>query len=336
LTSSRDEFVLQAPLGVSSDFRPMRVGIVGVGVHAVTAILPNLPSAGMQLTATCARHRDRAAEVALRFGAKHAFDDVGRMLRETELDGVIVVVPPDQFFDVLMTCIDAGVPVLAEKPGANDEAEAMRLAAAATAGEVLVMVGYMKRFASAYQRSKELMSQPEFGSPTLASFTWAMGPLAHRFNYREWLFENPVHHFDLARYLFGELTEFQVARRDGHEHTVVVTARSSSGALVNIRASTTGSWQQRMEAVEIFGLGHSLFVENHDTCIYRPMEGPEHVWRPNYTRPIASNMTGATMGFLNELVHFRAAVLDGVPCISDISSGAATLAVAGAVANATA
>jgi len=105
-------------------------------------------------------------------------------------------------------------------------------------------------------------------------------------------------------------------------------ARSSS-----IRANTTGSWEQRNEAVEIFGNGHSLYVDNLDTCTYRPPERPEQVWRPNYTVPLAANMTGATMGFASELEHFRRVISEGVPCESDIASAAATLDLTGTIAS---
>jgi predicted dehydrogenase len=310
----------------------MRVGVVGVGVHAVNAILPSLPVAGLQLVATCSQHLESAETAARRFGAEHAFDDLESMLAEAALDGVIVVVPPDQFAEVITTCIKHGIPVFAEKPAANDAAEARALADEAAAAGVPVMVGYMKRFAGAYRIAKDVMGRPDFGSPTLGSFTWSMGPFAHRFGMRDWLFENPVHHFDLARFFFGELDDIHVVRGNGDEHTVVVTATSTSGAIVDIRANTTGSWEQRNEAVEIFGNGHSLFVENLDTCTWRPPERPEHVWRPNYTVPAAANMTGATMGFVSELEHFRLVVRDGAPCESDIASAAATLALTSTIA----
>jgi predicted dehydrogenase len=304
----------------------MRVGAVGVGVHAVNAILPSLSIADVRLVATCARHLDRAQAVADRFGAPSAFDDVERMLDEVELDGVVVVVPPDQFAPVIRSCVRHGIPVFTEKPAANDAAEAAQLADEAAAAGVTVVVGYMKRFASAYRLAKDLMTRDGFGRPTLASFTWSMGPFSDRFDFRDWLFENPVHHFDLARFFCGDLTDVHVARAAGTEYTVVVTARSESGAVVSIRANTTGSWEQRNEAVEIFGEGHSLFVDNLDTCTYRPPERPERVWRPNYTVPLAANMTGATMGFVAELEHFRRVVEDGVPSESDLASAAATLA----------
>jgi predicted dehydrogenase len=305
--------------------RPVRIGAVGVGVHAVNAVLPALPVAGLTLAATCARHLEHAQAVATRFGAGAAFDDVERMLAEVELDGVVVVVPPDQFQEIIAACLRRRVPVFAEKPAAGDAAEAHALADEAARLGVPVMVGYMKRFAGAYQLAREVAARPEFGSPALGSFTWTMGPVADRFDIRHWLFENPVHHFDLARFFFGELDQVHVARGAGREYTIVVTAESSSGALVDIRATTTGSWEQRNEAVEIHGDGHTLLVENLDTCIWRPPSRPELVWRPNYTVPVAANMTGATMGFASELEHFREVVVDGVACESDMASAAATL-----------
>ena len=158
------------------------------------------------------------------------------------------------------------------------------------------------------------MGRPGFGAPTLGSFSWSMGPFADRFGMRDWLFENVVHHFDLARFFFGELSDVHVVRGPGREHTVVVSATSESGAVISIRANTTGSWEQRNEAVEIFGEGHSLYVDNLDTCTYRPPERPEQVWRPNYTVPVSANMTGATMGFVRELEHFREVLAEGATC----------------------
>jgi predicted dehydrogenase len=312
--------------------KPLRVGAIGVGIHATTSILPNLPAAGMTLAATCARHLDRAEAAAARFGAARAFDDAERMLEEVELDGAIVVVPPDQFAGVIRACIAKGVPVFADKPAANDAEEAADLAAHAADAGVQVVVGYMKRFAGAYRLAKELSAKPDFGALTTGSFTWSMGPFAERFDMRDWLFENPVHHFDLARFFFGELDDLHVRRGRGSEHTIALLASSESGALVNIRANTTGSWEQHNEAVEIFGEGHSLFVDNVDTCTWRPPTRPEQTWRPNYTVPVAQNMTSATMGFGPELEHFRRVVTEGIPNESSIASAAATLALTSRIA----
>jgi predicted dehydrogenase len=162
-----------------------------------------------------------------------------------------------------------------------------------------------------------------------------MGPFGQQFTFREWLFENPVHHFDLARFLFGEISELDArAVETGGEFVLVVTGRAESGALVSIRATTTASWSQHNESVEVFGLGHSLVVDNVDTCIYRPREGPELVWRPNYTVPAAANFSGDTLGYGAELAHFHDVVAHGASAESDLGSAAATLRLAGAIADA--
>src|SRR5262249_46457628 len=161
--------------------------------------------------------------------------------------------------------------------------EAQELAHEANRLGVPIVVGYMKRFASAYRKAREITQRSEFGPLTMGSFTWSMGPFSDRFSMRDWLFENPVHHFDLARYFFGELGELHVLSRTDREYSVAILGRSEAGALVNIRINTTGSWSQRNEAVELHGEGHSIMLENMDTCIWRPPERPEYVWRPNYT-----------------------------------------------------
>jgi predicted dehydrogenase len=255
------------------------------------------------------------------------------MLDEVELDALILVVPPEAFATYVELAVERGLPVFAEKPGADSPDEAEELARQAEAAGVQILVGYQKRFAGAYRRARELLAADDFGSPTLGSFRWAMGPFERRFTFREWLFENPVHHLDLARFLLGEVSDLEArATEASGEFVLVVTGRSASGALVSIRANTTASWAQHNETVEIFGLGHAVLVDNVDTCVYRPAEGPELIWRPNYTVPAAANFSAQTLGYGAELAHFHDVVAGGARSESDLASAAATLRLAEAIA----
>lgn len=310
----------------------MNVAVVGVGRHATTAILPNLPAAGLRLVGVCARHLDHARTTTDLYGVP-AFDDIRRMLEETGPAGVIAVVPPDQFSTVIRTCIELRVPVFAEKPAARDAEEAAELALLAESTGVPVVVGYMKRFASGYQRAEEIACQPEFGQLRLGTFTWSVGPWRQQLSFRDWLFENPVHHFDLARYFFGELHDIEARRASGSEHAVVVTAASDDGAIVTLQATTNGSWEQRNESVELVGEGSSVRVDNVDTVTHRPLHGAEQIWQPNYTVPSPKNMTGITMGFTGALEHFRLVVEEKEQCRSDMRSAASTLGLAADIAD---
>jgi predicted dehydrogenase len=286
------------------------------------------------LEAVCSRDLRRATAAARRFGVRHAFTNPEKMLDEVDADALLVVVPPEAFAPYIRLAIHRRLPAFVEKPAANAPAEAEELAEEASTENVPIVVGYQKRFARAYRQALTLLSAEEFGRPTLGSFRWAMGPFHRRFDLREWLFENPVHHFDLARFFLGEISDLHVrVIESSGEFALLVTGVSDAGALVSIRANTTGSWEHHSEAVEFFGLGHSLTVDNVDTCIYRPPDQSEHVWRPNYTVPAQVNLSGQTLGFAAELAHFRSVVLGEATPESDLASAAATLSLAGEIAD---
>lgn len=303
----------------------MRVGVVGGGRHASSVLLPALVHLGFELV-ICSRRPGQARAAAARFGARQAYDDVASMLRAEELEAVVVSVAPTEYGRVISQCIDAGLPVFAEKPGAGTAAEARELAARSAEAGVPVMVGYMKRFAPAYRRARVCLAQPEFGPPSLATFTFVMGDMG--IDLDRYLVDNPVHHLDLARFLLGEITDLHVTRGStkGGRHALAVSARADSGAVVSLQLGSTGSWVHHNESVEVFGAGSSVVVDNVDTCILRPPDGPEQRWRPTYTVPDEVNTTLHTMGFGPELMHFHDVVRHGHSCESDLASAGRTLA----------
>jgi predicted dehydrogenase len=304
----------------------MRVGVVGCGQHATAIVLPTLGLAGFDVAAICARRLSSAQAVAARFGVPAACDSVATMIRQADLEAVIACVPPQAYATVIGECVAAGLPVLAEKPGAADAAQASELARLSAAAGVPVMVGYMKRFAPAYRQARRWLADPAFGTPSLATFTFVMGDFETGFG--GYLVDNPVHHLDLARYLLGELHIVQAVRgrSEGGRHVLVIVARTDAGTVVTLNLGSTGSWYQHNESVEVFGSGSSVLVDNVDTCILRPPEGPEQRWRPNYTIPLEQNLTPTIMGFQPELIHFRDVVHGLTECSSDMASAAETLA----------
>ena len=306
----------------------LRVGAIGCGEHATTTVWPLLAPAGLRCVAAWSRSRERAEDAAQRFAVPAAYTNLEQMLDEEQLDAVVVVVPPEGFGGVILPAIERGLHVFAEKPGATSASEADAIADAADERGVVAMVGYMKRFGTAYARAKELIAQDDFGPLTIASFKWSMGPMSDEHSSIDsWLFENPIHHIDLARFFCGELEAWDVqrARNAGDEFALAVSARAASGAVVSMQLSTTGSWEQHNECVELQGLGSAVVVDNVDTCVSRPTAQPELRWRPNYTVPTPENSSASTGGFLPELAAFAAAIASGGPVESDFRSAARTL-----------
>jgi predicted dehydrogenase len=312
----------------------IRVGAIGCGGHATSTIWPLFAPAGLQCVAAWSRSEARVAAAVERFGIPRAYTDLEEMLDDGGFDAVVVVVPPEGFAAAIGPAIDRGIHVLAEKPGAASPEEASEIAAAAQARGVVAMVGYMKRFGTGFVRAREVMQAAAFGPLTIASFKWAMGPMSDEHeSIQSWLFENPIHHIDLARFYCGELDGWQVQRAEnsGDEFALAVSARAANGGVVSLQLSTTGSWEQHNERVELQGLDASVVVDNVDTCISRPSSQPELVWRPNYTVPTPENSSAATCGFLPELATFVDAIENGTTTPSDFTSAARTLEAVGAL-----
>jgi predicted dehydrogenase len=219
--------------------------------------------------------------------------------------------------------------VFCEKPAGQSADELRQLADRAAEEHCEVVVGYMKRFAPAYQRAHDLIRSPAFGAPSLAHFTFAMGQFeGYLENLRHYLIDNPVHMIDLARYLLGELGDISAVLNVVPEFGVSVSliARSDAGAACSFDFCTTAAFAHRGELVEVYGRGDAVQVENVDTCVHRPADGPARVWRPNYTLPVPANSTLVTMGFIPALEHFRAVVEGTAVNRSDLRNAAQTLA----------
>ncbi|MGN7799689.1 Gfo/Idh/MocA family protein [Leifsonia sp. 22587] len=307
----------------------MKVGVLGAGRHANNALYPAIVEAGFELVAVCARSGERAQLTAQRWGATRHHTALQEMLAAGGLDGVIIAVPAGAYRPLIEQCITADVPVFCEKPAGASARELLELSALSDAASSPVVVGYMKRFAPAYQRARQLIDSIEFGTPTLAHFSFTMGRIdEYLADPRHYLIDNPVHMVDLARFFLGELSHLtaRVNLVPDVGLSVSVLAKADQGATCSFDFCTTASFAHQGESAEIYGHGSAVRVENVDTCIHRPVDGPAQVWRPNYTLPAPENFGLTTMGFIPALQHFRDVAAGEAANESTLQSAARTLA----------
>jgi predicted dehydrogenase len=137
----------------------LRVAVIGVGHlgkhHA--RILSSLP--GVELVAVVDTNRARAEAVAAASRTRPAFDAreiVGRV------DAVTVAVPTGLHRDIAVPLLQAGIPVLVEKPMARSLVEADELIAAAGDAGVTLAVGHTERFNPALAAARPLVTDPRF------------------------------------------------------------------------------------------------------------------------------------------------------------------------------
>ncbi|WP_408957578.1 Gfo/Idh/MocA family protein [Natrinema sp. 74] len=113
----------------------LRTAVVGAGIVSRNNHLPALArNPRTDLVAVCDLERDAAREAAAEYDCA-AFVDPDRLLETETLDWLHVATPVQTHADLTVAALEAGVPVLVQKPAATTVAELERMrAAAADAG----------------------------------------------------------------------------------------------------------------------------------------------------------------------------------------------------------
>jgi predicted dehydrogenase len=137
----------------------LRIAVIGVGHlgrhHA--RILSSLP--GVQLVAVVDTNRGRAEEIARTVNTQALFDASDLT---GNVDAVTIAVPTEAHRDIAIPFLEAGIPVLVEKPMARSLREADELIAAAKKAKVALAVGHTERFNPAVEAARPLLVDPRF------------------------------------------------------------------------------------------------------------------------------------------------------------------------------
>lgn len=141
----------------------LRTGVVGGGLIAQVVHLPNLERLGDRFA--LAAIADPSAAVARGLAARHrakAFTSWHELLERERLDALIVCSPNATHAPVTSAALQRGINVFVEKPLCIDPRDARRIAHQAAASDLVVQIGYMKRFAPAYRAMlRELPPSPD-------------------------------------------------------------------------------------------------------------------------------------------------------------------------------
>ncbi len=170
-----------------------RVGLVGAGfisrVHA--EVLAGV--ADVRTAAIIDPDRAAAQRLARQWKVENVFASVEEALAADAIDCAHVLVPPDLHARVAMRLIEAGKPVLLEKPAAASAAECAVLAEAALRHGVTVGVNQNFVHHPAFARLRKLLHRGELGRANHVSCVYnvplrqlGLGQFGH------WMFREPV------------------------------------------------------------------------------------------------------------------------------------------------
>ena len=95
------------------------------------------------------------------------YRDYRQALEDDAVDAVVVVTPTAYHKDIVVAAADAGKHILCEKPMAMTEAECDVMIAAAAKNNVVLQIGFMRRFDRSFVYAKEQVKQGAIGDVVL-------------------------------------------------------------------------------------------------------------------------------------------------------------------------
>ncbi|MBN2305280.1 MAG: Gfo/Idh/MocA family oxidoreductase [Anaerolineae bacterium] len=146
-----------------------------------------------------------ADEQAAKYGLDRAliFKTLDEALNVVEADGLIDVTPPQFHRAISLAALDAGIPVLSEKPLADTLDAAQEIVRKADQTGVLHMVAQNYRYSVPAQTVKRLLDSGELGAVGSVAVQFYKGP--HFGGFREQMpypliIDMAIHHFDMLRF----------------------------------------------------------------------------------------------------------------------------------------
>ena len=140
-----------------------RLALIGAGLITESAHLPAaLASTRVTVEAIVDPVADRAVALAHKFGIRpRIVTDIGAVAQD--IDGAVIATPNHTHKEIALRCLDAGIPVLVEKPLASTRADGLAVVSATERAGKVLAVGYCSRFRRNVTLLKELLDGAFFG-----------------------------------------------------------------------------------------------------------------------------------------------------------------------------
>ncbi len=313
----------------------LRIAMVGAG-RAGTVHAENLAEATRWavVAAVVDESREAADRMASRIGCGAVYASLEAALQHCAIDAVVITTPTYTHRSLVEQAASANKHVFCEKPMALSVEDCDAMIRAAAQAQVMLQIGFMRRFQPEFAEAKKRIDDGEIGDPMIVkSLTRGPGlppPWARDLRRSNgMLAEVNSHDFDSVRWLAGSdiaRVYAEVANRKGAAHGIddpdffdnaVVTLRFASGAIGTIDGTCPADYgyDARMEVLGTRGLliigsvleKAVLEIRDRETGAVQPSY---RTWPERFRE-----------GYRAEMRAFVKAVLDGTPPLASGEDG---------------
>lgn len=255
--------------------KTLRCALIGYGAwgsHHARVMAANPRAVLVAIAAQSEESRGRAKR---EHATAEIYADYRELLKHHDIEAVAVVLPSHLHAEVGLAALESGRHLLLEKPMCLAIAECEALNAAARARGLVLAVGHEMRLSSLWGKAKELISGGAIGDPQYALIElwrkpYRLGADGWRYDINRvgnWILEEPIHFFDLARWYFEGFAEPESVyaragskRRDRPELQDYFSAVVNfSGGRYAVISQSLGGWEHH-QVVKVAGSSGALWA----------------------------------------------------------------------------
>jgi len=238
------------------------IGCIGAGVHAQSALYPNLPGLPVNLAGVATATGLSAQSVAKKYGFAYCTTDYRAILDDPGIDAVLIATRNDLHAPMAIDALAAGKDVFVEKPLATDTEGLRGVVRAYSESENRLMVGFNRRYSPLARKMKEFFEKRS--TPMVLHYRVNAGqiPPGHWVHDDEqgggMLISECCHFFDLMQYLTGARPVQVYARAIEATGTLrkydnfQATLAFADGSVGTVTYTTLGDRSYSKETVEVF------------------------------------------------------------------------------------
>jgi myo-inositol 2-dehydrogenase/D-chiro-inositol 1-dehydrogenase len=220
---------------------PFRFGLIGGGRMGRTHLRGLQGSSEVEIVAVTEPVESAAA--SLREQRLPVFPTADEMFAASELDGVLVAVPTPQHIGTTRKALEAGLPVLCEKPFGLVPEDARAAGKLASDKGLALQIAYWRRFVPQLSALRSDLADGKYGTVHfLLSSQWdeAPPPLSFRNDSGGIYIDMGVHEIDQSRWLLGQdVTTYTTQSFPTVEDPGVQNDPDSTQALVMLSGGTS-------------------------------------------------------------------------------------------------
>lgn len=243
----------------------LRVGVVGAGLMGadhINRITSKI--SGAEVSAVIEPDADRAAAAAQHAPGARTFSRIEDAIDAGAVDAVIVAVPGQFHEPVLAPALEAGLPIMCEKPLTQDSESSMRvLELEQKLDRPHIQVGFMRRFDPEYSELRDLVTSGDSGDLLMLRGVHRNPSVPDSYTRQMLITDSVVHEFDVIPWLAGSpVVSVEVRQprsnslgREDLREPILVIMELENGVLVDVEMNVSIQFGYQVATEAVFESG---------------------------------------------------------------------------------